>query len=150
MFTFLTHAGAALLVPALLAPGPRTECQLDRLTYVSADERAVGRFIAATHDYAAYGQRGVIFNDEAADIFRFRLRISRWLHRYHATETIADGARAGTKGVLAAPGIAAAALPELPEALEYRLSGPHLLLVDRRTRAVVDLLPDALGERVAR
>jgi hypothetical protein len=54
MFTFLTHAGAALLVPALLAPGPRTECQLDRLTYVSADERAVGRFIAATHDYAAY------------------------------------------------------------------------------------------------
>ncbi len=149
MFAFLTHAGAALLVPALLTPGPRTECQLDRLTYTSADDRAIGRFIAATHDYVAYGKQGGIFNDDAAEIFRFQLRISRWLHRYHATRTIDDGAGTGAKrhGVLVAPGIAAAALPELPDQLEYRLAGPHLLLVDRRTRAVVDLLPNAFGDR---
>jgi len=148
MFTFLTHAGAALIVPALLTPGLRTECQLDRLTYVSADERAISRFIAATHDYAAYGKEGAMFTARAAEIFRFHLRISRWLHRYHATETITDGARAGTKdhGVLAAPGILAAALPELPGELAYRLVGPHLLLVDARTGAVIDLLPDAFGE----
>jgi hypothetical protein len=145
--TFLTHAGAALLVPALLTPGLRTECEPDRLTYVSADDRALGRFIAATHDYVAYGKQGAIFNDRAAELFRFQLRISRWLHRYHAAETITDGERAGTKhhGVPAAPGVVAAALPELPDELEYRLAGPHLLLIDRRTRAVVDLLPDAFG-----
>lgn len=149
MFAFLTHAGAALLVPALLTPGLRTDCQLDRLTYLSADERAIGRFIAATHDYVAYGKQGAIFDDEAATIFRFRLRISRWLHRYHVTAAIDDKAGTGPKrhGVPAAPGIAAAALPELPEQLEYRLAGPHLLLIDRRTHAVVDLLPDAFGER---
>ena len=149
MFTFLTHAGAALLVPALLTPALRTDCQLDRLAYVSADDRAIGRFVAATHDYVAYGKQGAIFNDEAAEIFRFRLRISRWLHRYQAIETIGEGARAGAQGygVLAAPGIVAAALPQLPGQLEYRLAGPHLLLIDRSTRAVVDLLPDAFGER---
>lgn len=147
MLTFLSHAGAALLVPALLTPGLRTECQLDRLTYASADDRAIGRFIAATHDYAADGKQGAIFNRDAAEVFRFRLRISRWLHRYHAIETIAEGARAGTRrhGALAAPGIVEAALPELPEQLEYRLAGTHLLLIDRRTHAVVDLLPDAFG-----
>ncbi len=148
MFGFLTTAGAALLVPTLLTPGLRTECQLDRLTYVSADDRAIGRFIAATHDYVAYGKQGAIFNDRAAEVFRFQLRISRWLHRYHAIETITDGARMGTThhGALAAPGIVAAALPELPEELEYRVADSHLLLLDRRTGAVVDLLPDAFGE----
>jgi hypothetical protein len=149
MFTFLTHAGAALLVPALLTPGLRPECQLDRLTHVSADDRAIGRFLAATHDYVAYGKQGAIFNERAADIVRFRLRISRWLHRYHATETIEDGARAGFRpgDVLAAPGVIAAALPVLPDELDYRLAGPHLLLIDRRTNAVIDLLSDAFGER---
>jgi hypothetical protein len=148
MFTLLTHAGAALLVPALLTPGTRTDCQLDRLTYSRADDRALDRFTAATHDYLAAGKAGAVFNDEAAEIFRFRLRVTRWLHRYHAIETIDDGARAagGHRDKGAAPGVAAAALPELPEELEYRLAGPHLLLIDRRTHAVVDLLPDALGQ----
>jgi hypothetical protein len=146
MFTLLTHAGAALLVPALLTPAPRADCQVDRLTYARADDRAIDRFTAATHDYVAAGKTGAIFNDEAAEIFRFRLRVTRWLHRYHAIDTIDDGARAiGThRDTGAAPGVAEAALPELPEELGYRLAGPHLLLIDRRTHAVVDLLPDAL------
>ncbi len=149
MTTFLGHVGAALLVPALVTPVPRPDCQFDRLTYVSADYRAIGRFVAATHDYVAYGKHGAIFNEQASEIFRFHLRVSRWLHRYDATETLADARRADPQAGRAfrAPGIAAAALPELPDELEYRLAGPHLLLIDRRTHAVVDLLSDAFDER---
>ena len=145
MFTFLTYAGAALLVPALFTAPRGPDCQLDKLTYVSADDRAIGRFTAATHDYVAYGKRGALFNDEAAAVFRFRLRVGRWLHRYHATTTLSDTADRWRHGA-AAPGVAEAVLPELPEELAYRLAGRHLLLVDRRTRAVIDLLPDAFGE----
>ena len=146
----LIQAGALVLLP-VIAPAPlvqKVPCQLERLAYVSADERAVDRFIAATHDYVAYGKQGRIFNDEAARVFRFHLRIGRWLHRYQAIETLADGAR-GTKAhrPAGAPGVAAAVLPELPDELEYRLAGAHLLLVDRRTNAVVDLLPHAFEER---
>ena len=146
MFTFLTLAGAALLMPALVTTPHRPDCQLDKLTYVSADERAIARFTAATHDYVAFGRHVAIFTDDAAAIFRFHLRISRWLHRYHATTAISDTADHWHHAATA-PGIAEAALPELPEELAYRLAGPHLLLIDRRTKAVVDLLPDAFGER---
>jgi hypothetical protein len=144
MFTLLSYAGAAVLVPALLTAPRAQDCQLDRLTYVSADDRAVARLTAATHDYIAYGKHGGLFNDEAAAIFRFHLRISRWLHRYDATTTITDTA---AHHAATAPGIAEAALPELPEELAYRLTGPHLLLIDRHTHAVIDLLPDAFGAR---
>jgi hypothetical protein len=147
MFTLLTYTAATLLVPALMTPPQGAGCQLDRPTYVSADDRAIARFTAATHDYVAYGTHGPIFNADAAAIFRFRLRISRWLHRYDATLTLADAPPIGRHGhrALAAHG-PAAALPELPDELEYRLAGPHLLLVDRHTNAVVDLLPHAFEE----
>jgi hypothetical protein len=36
-------------------------------------------------------------------------------------------------------------LPRLPDRLEYRLHGRHVLLVDRKTKAVVDILDDALA-----
>lgn len=49
-------------------------------------------------------------------------------------------------GVLEAPGVAVAALPELPDELRYTLHGTALLLVDRRTNAVVDVLPHAFRE----
>jgi hypothetical protein len=149
MFTFLPHAGAALLLPALLTSPPGPPCPLDGPTYVSADERAIARFTAAANDYVAFGKQGAIFNDDAAAIFRFRLRISRWLHRYHATQTIADLARAAgttSHARLTAPGVAEAALPELPDELGYRIAGSHLLLLDGRTHAVVDLIPDAFSE----
>ena len=148
MFTLLTLAGAALLVPTLVAPAPGFDCQLDRPRYISADERALDRFTAATHDYVAYGHHGPVFNDEAAGIFRFHLRIARWLHRYHAMDTIAETARLAHSqhGDAAAPGILEEALPELPEELKYRLAGPHLLLIDRRTHAIVDVLANAFEE----
>jgi len=37
-----------------------------------------------------------------------------------------------------------AALPELPDELEYRLVGPHLVLIDIDANLVVDILRDAL------
>jgi hypothetical protein len=37
-----------------------------------------------------------------------------------------------------------AALPDLPEELEYRLVGPHLVLIDIDANLVVDILRDAL------
>jgi hypothetical protein len=148
MFTLLTLASAALLVPTLVAPAPRLECQLDRLRYISADERALDRFTAATYDYVAYGHHGAVFNEEAAAIFRFHLRIARWLHRYHATDTIADRARLAHRhhGAAGAPRFLEEVLPELPEELAYRLAGPHLLLIDRQTHAIVDLLANAFEE----
>lgn len=149
MLTFLNNVGAALLVPLLVNPAPKPDCQLDRLVYVSADDRAIGQFVAATHDYVAYGRHGALINERAAEIFRFRLRVSRWAHRLDATQALADP-RAGGRTRLGAPGVAAAALPELPDEIEYRLSGAHLLLVDRRTNAVIDLLPHAFGERWGR
>lgn len=147
----LLQAAALLLLP-VIAPAsltPRVPCQLDRLTSVSADERAIQRFVASTHDYVAGGSHGRIFNDEAAQIFRFRLRLGRWLHRYHAFEALDRGPLGTTKPHAAesAPGVVAAALPDLPDDLEYRLAGAHLLLVDRRTNAVVDLLPHAFDLR---
>lgn len=35
-------------------------------------------------------------------------------------------------------------LPEVPPVLAYRFAGPHLLLLDRTTELIVDLVPDAL------
>lgn len=79
--TVMAKAGAALLVPTLIGQPAGPQCQLDRLTYVSADERAIGRFTAATHDYVAAGRTATLFTDATAEIFRFRLRVTRWLHR---------------------------------------------------------------------
>jgi hypothetical protein len=143
MFIFPAHAAAAILIPALVVPSARLDCELDPRHH-SADDRAVARFTAATHDYVAYGKHEAIFHDDAAAMFRFHLRVSRWLHRYDASETIGESAT--YRGALIAPDTITAVLPELPEELAYRLSGPHLLLIDRRTHAVVDLLPDALAD----
>jgi hypothetical protein len=148
----LLQAGTLLLLP-VIAPAsltPREPCQLERLTYVNADERAIERFVTATHDYVAAGPHGRVFNDEAAQIFRFRLRVSRWLHRYQAVEALDHGPRRPAHAASVAPGVVAAALPDLPDELAYRLAGGHLLLVDLRTKAVVDLLPHAFEERWGR
>ena len=37
-------------------------------------------------------------------------------------------------------------LPRLPDRLQYRLHGRHLLLIDRDTSAVIDILDDALAQ----
>lgn len=147
MIPFIAGARAAVLVPLLLGNPAAPTCHRDRLTYVSPDDRAVARFTAATHDYVAYGKEGAVFDAEMADILRFRLRVTRWLHRYDTFEALSDDVPPVHGTFHHSPLLGA--LPQLPDELEYRLSGRHLLLVDRRTRAVVDLLPDAFGSRSA-
>ena len=36
------------------------------------------------------------------------------------------------------------ALPELPEEMEYRFIGPHLILFDQHAHIIPDFIPDAL------
>jgi hypothetical protein len=38
------------------------------------------------------------------------------------------------------------ALPELPEELEYRFAGPHLILLDAEANMVIDVLPNVLPD----
>jgi hypothetical protein len=50
-----------------------------------------------------------------------------------------DGASRSTM-----PGIVLAQLPYLPDGIEYRFAGPHLMLYDVRANTIIDLLPDAI------
>jgi hypothetical protein len=130
-----------LLIPAVLtdvlAEHPRAR--------QTADERAVARFVDAARDYATFGKTTAIFTPEAAEVLRFRLRFTRWLYRYNPVETLNDLAPA--KRVRTQPDAAMLdALPRLPDRLQYRLHGRHLLLIDRDTSAVIDILEDALAQ----
>ena len=50
-------------------------------------------------------------------------------------------------GLVSPPATILVQLPELPEALEYRLIGPHLVLRDIDTNLVVDVAPNVLAAR---
>lgn len=139
-------AGSALLAPILGGAPALPSHQLNRLTYASADDRALARFAAATHDYVAYGKQGALFTPDLAPIFAFRLQVARWLRRHDTFETLDTHALVDAVWPGHRPEYLAA-LPELPDELDYRIAGPHLLLVDRRTEAVVDLLCHVLRER---
>lgn len=149
MLTTLLQAGALMVLPAIMTPvvpTPRVPCQLERMTApADIDARAIARFVTAAHDYVANGKEGTLVNADAAAVFRFRLRLGRWLHRYQAAEAldVAPGTRGDLRFV--APGVVDAALPELPTELDYRVAGPHLLVVDRRTEYVIDLVPDVFA-----
>ena len=133
-----------LLVPALLAPASPHERPSGRLSQRISDDRAVARFVDAAHDYVAFGKTGSIFNPEAAEVLRFQLRFTRWLYRYNPVETLSEPAPATNPKH--APDVSVlSALPRLPDQIEYRFYGTHLLLVDRRTGEVIDILDDAFG-----
>ena len=144
MFTSRNHAVAlAVLIPALLvAAADRAEPR--SLSHGTADHRTVAQFVEAVHDYTAFGRTRPIFTPEVAEILRFRLRFTRWLYRYDALETMGDRALQTHSQKSAGPSILSA-LPRLPGEVEYRLQGDTLLLVDRRTRQVIDVLDHALG-----
>ena len=42
------------------------------------------------------------------------------------------------------PGIVLARLPHLPDGIEFRFTGPHLILHDVRANTIIDRLPDAI------
>jgi hypothetical protein len=144
MFALTNIAAAAVVVPALLGPAAAPDCQLERMRYTSADDRALARFAAATHDVVAFGRQGAVFTPDVAPILRFRLRLAAWQERVDAAETMDDIA-ATAQRAHGKRAVADGLLPELPDELEYRLAGGHLLLLNRRTRAVIDLLPHAFG-----
>ncbi len=145
MFTSRKHAVAlALLIPALLGTAAR-HAEPTALSHAhSADGRTVARFVEAVYDYAAIGRTGPIFTPEVAEILRFRLRFTHWLYRYNALETMDDRALRAHSQPRPGPSILSA-LPQLPGDVEYRLHGNALLLVDRRTHQVIDVLDHALG-----
>ena len=144
MFTSRNHAVAlAVLIPALLvaAAGHAEPTSLSHAR--SADHRTVARFVEAVYDYTAFGRTRPIFTPEVAEILRFRLRFTRWLYRYNALETMGDARQTDSQQ---GPGPSIlSALPQLPGEVEYRLHRNTLLLVDRRTRQVIDVLDNALG-----
>ncbi len=45
------------------------------------------------------------------------------------------------------PGIVLAQLPHLPDGIEFRFAGPHLILYDVRANTIIDRLPDAIACR---
>lgn len=145
MFALTGFAVATvLLVPTLLAQVSSHECPPARLFQRICDDRALTRFVEAADDYVAFGRTRSIFDPEAAEVLRFQLRFTRWLHRYDAVETLSEPAP--TTPVRRGPdSFLLSALPPLPDRIEYRFHGRHLLLVDRNTRQVIDILDDALG-----
>ena len=42
------------------------------------------------------------------------------------------------------PGLVLAQLPSLPDGIEFRFAGPHLILYDVRANTIIDRLPDAI------
>jgi hypothetical protein len=50
-------------------------------------------------------------------------------------------------GLVSPPATILVQLPELPEALEYRFIGPHLVLRDAETNLIVDVAPNVLPAR---
>jgi hypothetical protein len=43
------------------------------------------------------------------------------------------------------PGVVLAQLPELPDGIEYRFIGPHLILYDSKANTIIDRLPNAIA-----
>jgi hypothetical protein len=103
------------------------------------------------------GRAGAFFKPTIRELIRFRLGRKLWVERYHTGEALA--ARAGTAEL---PRVydwwfgdpepepwqsLLWELPALPEVLEYRFSGRHLVLVDTHAGLVMDVLENALPER---
>ena len=58
-----------------------------------------------------------------------------------------DGAYPEGKPRSTMPGIILQRLPHLPDDIEFRFTGTHLILYDVRANTVIDRLPDAIGRR---
>ena len=55
-----------------------------------------------------------------------------------------DGSYPGGTTRSTMPGIVLAQLPHLPDGIEFRFAGPHLILYDVRANTIMDRLPDAI------
>lgn len=102
---------------------------------------------------------GVLFRPDIADLFRFRIGRTLWVHRYHSADALAASPSRWRDGVppsvndwwlgeedsIPWPSLIWE-LPALAEVLEYRITGRHLVLVDPHANMVVDVLENALPE----
>ena len=70
-------------------------------------------------------------------------------HNPGAFESEIDGAYPDGASRSTMPGIVLAQLPHLPDGIEFRFAGPHLILYDVRANTIIDRLPDAI-ERTSR
>jgi hypothetical protein len=140
MSKVIGHSAATLLAIALVAGAPAGRPA--RSSHHTDDERAVARFVEAVRDYNEFGRNGPVLTTDAAEALRFRLRFARWLYRHNPVEALGDEMAPAHADSRHWPSVLDA-LPPLPERLEYRPHGRHLLLVDRRTRMVIDVLADA-------
>ena len=61
-----------------------------------------------------------------------------------------DGAYPDGKPFSTMPGLLLARLPELPDDIEFRFIGRHLILYDVRANTIIDRMPDAVRCRTAR
>ena len=102
-------------------------------------------------------RRGTIFNGAVTELIRFRLGRAVWLQRYRDAETLAEAAAQPLEPPRVHDGWfgddqarwepLVSELPALPEELEYRFTGRHLVLIDAHAQLVVDVLADALPAR---
>lgn len=99
---------------------------------------------------------GGIFRPDVGELFRFRIGRTLWVHRYHTADALAELPPAVLRvpphvhdwwmeGEDSVPGPSLVGeLPVLPEELEYRIVGRHLVLVDPHANLVIDVLENAL------
>ena len=66
-----------------------------------------------------------------------------------AFRSVIDGAYPDGKTHATMPGSVLARLPQLPDDIEFRFIGPHLVLYDVRANTIIDRLPDAISARPA-
>lgn len=101
---------------------------------------------------------GAIFRPAVSELIRFRLATRLWVLKYHTDDALAEPHAGGVDppriydwwfdGDEPEPWQSLLwDLPALPDELEYRFSGRHLVLVDEHAGMVVDVLENALPER---
>jgi len=120
--------------------------------HVAVEARA-----AALHVARAHAQMGDVFNSTVSALFRSRIRDAFAAAHDDPARLLAEMTEDGdtvhppvVKGRFswstgcATPPAVLAALPSLPEELQYRFVGVDLALVDTEASYIVDVLPNAL------
>jgi hypothetical protein len=122
---------------------------------IDRNQRALAKLIASSRPKA---KQGDVFAPRARAYIRALLkRLFMNMDRARLRETIQDenpgpvqmqvnGRYPDSVPVTTMPPEVLAALPMLPEELEYRFLGSSLILLDTRARLVIDFLPNALPQ----
>ena len=149
---FRDRVDAYLGVQKKAAEGVPTLKQTDDATKLTSREQALGEAIRQAR---AGAKAGDIFGADLAPRIRDVIR-KDWAQRSKADkaglgENIPSGSLADVNAtypqalpLATFPASLLAALPPLPEELEYRFVGRHLILRDVKANIIVDVLPNVL------